>query len=106
MPGILGGIETGGDGVVGIDDSIVNIGQQVGQLGSLYFAELNVLGVFYDIQNGGGDAGTVLQLDIALILQQQQRAGFIGGVIRDSDLELGFGGGIVAAGSQGQQQAK
>ena len=34
--GILGGIETGGDGVVGIDDSIVNIGQQVGQLGSLY----------------------------------------------------------------------
>ena len=89
--GILGGIEAGGDGVVGIDDSIVNIGQQVGQLGSLDFAELNVLGVFYDIQDGGGDADTVLQLDVALILQQQQRACFIGGIIRNGDLELGFG---------------
>ena len=101
---ILGGIEPGGNGIVGIDDGIVNIGQQVGQLGSLYLAELNVLGVFGDIQNGGGDAHAVLELDVALILQKQQRTGFVGGVIGDGDFEGRFAGGI-AAGGQRQQQA-
>ena len=98
---VFSGVQTGGDGKVGVDDGVVHILQDVGQLGSFYLAEFDLMGIFNNIQDGSGNAGALFQLDETLILQQQQRAGFIGGIIGNGDFDL-FG--LIAAGGKGQQQ--
>lgn len=42
-----------------------------------------------NVSLGGGDAGAVLELDVAQILQQQQGTSLVGGVVGDGDLQAG-----------------
>ena len=107
--GVIHGVQAGVDGVVAVDHGVVHVGQQVGQLGGLSLHDLHVVRILHDVVLGGGDAHAVLQLDDAVLLQQQQGAGLVGGVVGDADLN--GGGGLVtvgavlaAAGSQAQGQ--
>ena len=111
--GVVDGVQTRIDGVVAVDDRVVQIGQHIGQLGGLSLHDLYVVGVVYDVVLGGGDAGAVGQLDDAVLLQQQQGAGLVGGVVRYADLNGGLGiaavvtvgvGVLAAAGRQAQGQ--
>ena len=61
------------------------------------------MGIFHDVVLGGGDAGAILQLDDALLLQQKEGTGLVGGVIGDSNLN---GGGLLAAAGEGQGQGQ
>src|SRR5690606_32241821 len=47
------------------------------------FADLDALGVLGDVLGGGGDAGAFLQADHACLVQQQQGAAAVGGVVGD-----------------------
>ena len=109
--GVVHGVQAGVDGVVAVDDGVVHVRQQVGELGGLGLHDLHVVGVVHDVVLGGGDAHAVLQLDDAVLLEQQQGAGFVGGVVGNTDLDGGSGGliaavgiGLAAAGSQAQGQ--
>ena len=82
------GVQTSGDGVVGVDDSVVLILQDVGDLSSLDLIDGDVQGVLLDVVLGGGQTGVCLQLEEAVLLQQGQGAGLVGGVVGDSDLDL------------------
>ena len=82
------GVQTSGDGVVGVDDSVVLVLQDVGDLSSLDLIDGDVQGVLLDVVLGGGQAGVSLQLEEAVLLQQGQSAGLVGGVVGDSDLHL------------------
>ena len=82
------GVQTSGDGVVGVDDSVVLILQDVGDLSSLDLIDGDVQGVLLDVVLGSGQAGVSLQLEEAVLLQQGQSAGLVGGVVGDSDLHL------------------
>ena len=61
------------------------------------------MGIFHDVVLGGGDAGAFLQLDNALLLQQEESASLIGGVVGNSDLN---GGVLLAAAGEGQGQGQ
>ena len=61
------------------------------------FLDFEVPGVFNDIPAGSGESGPVLQLDQALILEQQQRAGLIGGVVGHGDNGFFLEGGKISA---------
>ena len=109
--GVVHGVQTGVDGVVAVDHGVVHVGQQVGQLGGLSLHDLHVVRILHDVVLGGGDAHAVLQLDDAVLLQQQQGAGLVGGVVGYADLDDGSVGlvaaivvGLAAAGSQAQSQ--
>lgn len=78
-------VQTRFDGVIGIDHCVVHILQDVGQLRCFYFVEFDVVRIVLDVQNGGGDAGVILYLDQAQILQQEQSSGFIGRVVGNGD---------------------
>ena len=91
--GVGHGVQARVDGVVGVDDGVVNVLQDVGDLRSLGLDDLDVVRVFDNVVLGGGDAGAVSELDDAVVLEQQQRAGFVGRVVGDGDLD---GGGAVA----------
>ena len=98
------GVQTGGDGVVGVDDSVVLILQDVGHLSSLDLVHIDVQGVLLDIVLGGGQACICLQLEEAVLLQQGQSAGLVGGIVGNSDLDLvqlGSGGGSLRGCSAG-----
>ena len=98
------GVQTGGDGVVGVDDSVVLVLQDVGDLSSLDLIDGDVQGVLLDVVLGGGQAGVSLQLEEAVLLQQGQSAGLVGGVVGNSDLDLvqlGSGGGSLRGCSAG-----
>ena len=82
------GVQTSGDGVVGVDDSVVLILQDVGDLSSLDLIDGDVQGILLDVILGGGQAGVSLQFEEAVLLQQGQSAGLVGGVVGDSDLHL------------------
>ena len=82
------GVQTSGDGVVGVDDSVVLVLQDVGDLSSLDLIDGDVQGVLLDVILGGGQAGVSLQFEEAVLLQQGQSAGLVGGVVGDSDLHL------------------
>ena len=88
---ILDRIQTGVDGVVGVDDGVVHILEDVGDLRGFGLNDLNVVGILGDVVLGGGDAGAVLELDDAVGFEQQQGAGFVGGVVGDCDLNGGVG---------------
>ena len=92
--GVIHGVEARVDGIVGVDDGVVNVLQDVGDLRSLGLNDLNVVRILNDVILGGGDAGAVGELDDAVLLEQEQGAGFVGGVVGDGDLD---GSGIVAA---------
>ena len=103
------GVQAGVDGVVAVDNGVVHILQLVGQLSGLGLHDLHVEGILHDVVLGGGDAGAVGQLDNAVLLQEQQRAGLIGGVVGDGDLNDGLCvaaviGTAAAAGGQAQGQ--
>ena len=93
--GVLHGVQAGDDGVLGIR-------QQGGQLSSLGLHDLHMVGVIHNIVLGGGDAGAVLQGDDAVLLQQQQRTGFVGGVVGDQNFHAAVG--LFTAGGQTQNQ--
>ena len=88
---ILDRIQTSVDGVVGVDDGVVHILEDVGDLRSFGLNDLDVVGILGDVVLGGGDAGAVLELDDAVGFEQQQGAGFVGGVVGDCDLNGGVG---------------
>ena len=108
--GVIHGVQPGVDGVVAVDHGVVQIGQHIGQLGGLRLHDLHVVRILHDVVLGGGDACAVLQLDNAVLLQQQQGAGLVGGVVGNADLNGGLGVaavigvGLAAAGSQAQSQ--
>ena len=108
--GVIHGVQAGVDGVVAVDHGVVQIGQHIGQLGGLCLHDLHIVRILHDVVLGGGDAHAVLQLDDAVLLQQQQGAGFVGGVVGNTDLDDGSVGlvaavvGLAAAGSQAQSQ--
>ena len=108
--GVIHGVQAGVDGVVAVDHGVVHVGQQVGQLGGLSLHDLYIVRVLHDVVLGGGDACAVLQLDDAVLLQQQQGAGLVGGVVGNADLDDRSVGlvaavvGFAAAGSQAQSQ--
>ena len=99
--GILHRIEARRDGVVGIDDGVVHILQNVGDLGGLDLLEVDAVGVFLDVVDGRGDTGAIFQLDVSVLLQQKQGARFVGGVVRNRDGNRAFAG---AAGQNAQRQ--
>ena len=101
---ILQGIEAGVDGVVGVDDGVVHILPHIGQLCGLSLYDLHIVGIFHDVILGGGDAGAVLELDNALLLQQQQSTGLVGGVVGNGDLN--DSGILLAAAGEGQGQGQ
>ena len=94
--GVVHGVQAGVDGVVAVDHGVVQIGQHIGQLGGLCLHDLHIVRILHDVVLGGGDAHAVLQLDDAVLLQQQQGAGFVGGVVGNTDLDDGSVG-LVAA---------
>ena len=100
--GVLHGVQAGVDGVVAVDDGVLGIRQQGGQLSSLGLHDLHIVGIIHNVVLGGGDAGTVLQGDDAVLLQQQQRTGFVGGVVGDQNFHAAVG--LFAAGGQTQNQ--
>ena len=82
------GIQTSGDRIVGVNDSVVLILQDVGHLSSLDLIDGDVQGVLLDVVLGSGQAGVCLELEEAVLLQQGQSAGLVGGVVGDSDLDF------------------
>ena len=61
------------------------------------------MGILGDVVLGGGDAGAVLQLDDALLLQQKEGTGLVGRVVGNGNLN---GGGLLAAAGEGQGQGQ
>ena len=82
----VGGVQTGLKGVVAVDDGQVQAVQGAGQLGGLQLLDLQVLGVLSDVQLGGGQAYALLQGDEALLLEQEQGAALVGGVVGHAHL--------------------
>lgn len=71
-------VQTGGDRVVGVDDGVVDVLQNVRNLCGLDLVEGDVLRVLGDVIDGGGDAGAVFQLDVAVVLERSSaRASFV-----------------------------
>ena len=98
------GVQTGRDGVVGVDDGVVLVLQDVGHLSGLHLVHGDVQGVLLDVILGGGQAGICLQLEEAVLLQQGQGAGLVGGIVGHSHLDLiqlSSGRGCHAAGCSG-----
>lgn len=56
-----------------------------GHLSGLDLDEIELVRVLGDIQHSRGLAGLGVELDQAVEFQQTQRAGLIGGVVRDGD---------------------
>lgn len=81
--GILGGIETCGDSVVGIDDRIVDIAQNIGELSRFYFAEFDIVGVFGYILYRSGDAGALFELDDTVCFENPESSCFVCRVVGD-----------------------
>ena len=101
---ILHGVQAGVDGIVAVDNGVVKVLEHVGQLRSLGLNDLDVVGILGDVVLGGGDADAVLELDDAVLLQQQQSTGLVGGVVGHADLNGRGGGLLIAAGNQTQSQ--
>ena len=101
--GVLHGVQPGVDGVVGVDNGVVGVLQHIGQTGGLGLYDLHVIGVLHNVVLGGGNACAVPQLDDAVLLQQQQGPGLVGGVVGNGDLQ---GGALGAAARQGQGQGQ
>src|SRR5690606_9525125 len=79
-------VQAGFQGVIGVDEGDIHIRQHARQRGGLQFAELQFLRVLGDVARSRQNVGRILQLDQALLLQQEQRPCAVGRVVRDSDL--------------------
>ena len=103
--GILNGVYVGCDGVVGVDDGVIDVLKNIGKLRGFNFAELDVVGVVGDVLDGGGYAGVLIEGDVAEVLEQKQGAGFVGGVVGNCDLD-GVAGVAAAAAAGGQSEER
>ena len=63
------------------------------------------MGVLGDVADRRGDARALLQLDQALLLQQQQRTGLVCGIVRNGNFNL-LGAGAPDQRQQGNQQQR
>ena len=61
--------------------------QKVRQLRGFRFHDLYVKRVFHDVVLRSGNAGTLVQGDDAVLFEEQQRSGFVGGVVGYADLD-------------------
>ena len=82
--------------IVAVDDCVVNVGQKLGDCGGFGFNDLNIVRVLCDVVLGCGDACAGFELDDAGLLEEEQCAGFVGGVVGNCDLD-DLVGGVVAA---------
>ena len=78
-------VRTGLKRVVGVDDAQIDVGQRARHLRGLDLDKLKLVRVLGNVQHGRGLTGGRVQLEQAVELQQTQRAGFVGGVVRDGD---------------------
>ena len=101
----VGNLQAGVDGIVAVDDGHIHIAQTDGQLAGFQLHDVQILGVLGDVGLGGGDAGTLLQGDQALLLEQEQGAGLVGGVVGHGDLsavsQLVDAGGLAGIQAEG-----
>ena len=81
--GILLRIQAGRDGVVGVDAGHIGIIQAAGDLGRIDFDELEIFRVLHDISHGSFNGISVLQFDQARLLDQEERPGTVGRIVRD-----------------------
>ncbi len=81
----VGHIQASLERIVAIDGGKVDVLQHAGELRCLHFLDVQVLRVLDDVLLGGGEASALIQLDAALLLEQQQRTRLVGGVVRHSD---------------------
>ncbi len=72
---------------VGVDHGVVQVGQLVHQQVGLHLDDLDAVGD--DVRLGRGLARALLELDDAVVGQQLQRAGLVGGVVRHADGDVG-----------------
>ena len=100
---VFHGIETGVNGEVGVDDGIVHILKNVGELSRFNFFEFEVVGVVGNIGDGSGDAGFFIQGDVTEFLEEEQSAGFVGGVVGNGN---GKGGVFFIAAAAGGEADK
>ena len=82
----VGHVQAGLDGIVAVDDGQVQAVQGAGQLGGLHLHDLKAPGIVFDVQPGGLQARAVLQGDEALLLEKQEGAAAVGGVVGNADL--------------------
>ena len=77
-------------GIGGVDDGQIHIVQGTRQLGCFELDNLDLLRVLDDVQHGTVQTDIRLQLDDALLLQQQQRTAQVGRIVRYGDLRAGL----------------
>ena len=82
----VGDLQTGVNGIVAVDNGHVHVLQGGGQQPGLQLLDLEVLGVVHDILDRGLQAGILGQGDETLLLEEQQGAAAVGGVVGDGDL--------------------
>ncbi len=80
--GVAGGVESGGECVVGVDDGGIDVGQDAGELCAFEFANFQV---GRQGAQGGGAFGNE-----SGGLQEFQGAACVGGIVGDGDGDLGF----------------
>ena len=97
---VLCGVQTRVNGIVGIDDSVIYVLQHVRYLRRLYLFEGDIIGILRDICYGSGDTCAVLQLDVAVLLQQKKGSRLIGGIVRYCD-----GNSLAAAAACSQRRS-
>ena len=78
-------------GVVAVQHHEGYLVLDTGNLCSFQLLNLHIVGVLHNVLDGGGKTRAVCQLDNAVVLQQEQGAGFVGGVVGDCDLNGGVG---------------
>ena len=82
------GVQTSRNCVVGVDNGVVLILQDVGHLSGLHLINGDIQGVLLDVVLGSGQAGVCLQLEEAVLLQQGQSTCLVGGIVGHSHLHL------------------
>lgn len=80
-----------------IDDARAIVSRAPSGSTILNLFELDVVGILSNVGHRGGDSGAVLQGDVAQILQQEQGAGLVGGIVGHGDQQ----GLASAAGGKG-----
>ncbi len=106
---VLNGVEACVYCVVAVDDCVCDVGQEVGDLSGLGLDYLNIVRIVGDVVLGCGDACAVLEGDDAGLLQEQQRAGFVGGVVGNcylDDVGLGVIAAVACAGGEAECENK
>src|SRR5690606_20152136 len=80
---VFGRVELGFQRVVGVDQRQVDLGQYARQGGRFQLTYLDAFGVVGNVLKRGGDAGAFLEADHAGLVQQQQGATTVGGIVGD-----------------------